>query len=156
MGEGASVAEVAERLALALNGAGMQRMVARVMAAFLFSDEESLTAADLKDRLDASAGSISAAIGMLRTVALIEPAVVPGSRRAHFRMRDDAWATLMTGQNAVLGLMQEIAEEGLTCVGPDSPARGRLREMGDFYRYLQAELPLLIERWHASRSTGQG
>ncbi len=142
---------VAEKLALALNEAGMQRMVARVMAAFLFSDADSLTAGDLQERLDASAGSISAAIGMLRTVALVEPAAVPGSRRAHFRMRDDAWSTLMTGKNATLELMQQIAEEGLAHIDPGSPAHGRLTEMAAFYRYLQVELPALMDRWHASR-----
>lgn len=147
----ADVDAVAEKLALALNEAGMQRMVARVMAAFLFTDSVSLTAGDLQDKLDASAGSISAAIGMLRTVALVEPAVIPGSRRSHFRMRDDAWATLMTGKNATLGLMQEIAQEGLTHVDPSSPAHDRLTEMADFYRFLEVELPALMDRWHASR-----
>jgi DNA-binding transcriptional regulator GbsR (MarR family) len=147
----ADVEAVAEKLALALNEAGMQRMVARVMAAFLFTDADSLTARDLQEQLDASAGSISAAIGMLRAVALVEPAVVPGSRRSHFRMRDDAWSTLMTGKNATLGLMQEIAVEGLTHVDPGSPAHGRLTEMADFYRYLEVELPALMDRWHATR-----
>ncbi len=141
-------AEVAERLAMALNEAGMQRMVARVLAAFLFSDQESVTAGELGEQLDASAGSISAAITMLRTVALIEPTPVPGSRRAHYRMRDDAWATLMTNQNAMLALMLEVAEDGLAHTHPGSPAAARLRQMGSFYRHLLAELPALIERWH--------
>lgn len=66
-------------------------------------------------------------------------------------MRDDAWSTLMTGKNATLGLMQEIAQEGLVHVDPSSPAHGRLREMADFYRYLEVALPALMDRWHASR-----
>jgi DNA-binding transcriptional regulator GbsR (MarR family) len=143
--------KVAERMALALNQAGMQRMVARVLAAFLFSERESETAADLGERLGASAGSISAAIGMLRTVALIEPAPVPGSRRTHYRMRDDAWATLMTSQNATIQLMQEVAEAGLASTPEDSPATARLRRMRDFYAYLLAELPALIDRWRESQ-----
>lgn len=51
--------EVAERLALALNQAGMQRMTARVLAAFLFSERESVTAGELAEQLGVSAGSIS-------------------------------------------------------------------------------------------------
>jgi len=143
--------EVAERLALALNQAGMQRMVARVLAAFLFSDRESVTAAELGEQLGASAGSISAAITMLRTVGLIEPAPVPGSRSAHYRMRDDAWATLMSGQNAMIEVMQDVAEAGLASAPAGSPAVTRLRRMRDFYAYLFAELPALIERWHEKR-----
>jgi DNA-binding transcriptional regulator GbsR (MarR family) len=143
--------EVAERLALALNQNGMQRMIARVLAAFLFSDQESVTAAELGEQLGASAGSISGAITMLRTVGLIEPAPVPGSRRAHFRMRDDAWATMMSSQNAMVQAMQEIAEAGVANTPPGSPAARRLERMRDFYAYLFAELPALIERWRAQR-----
>jgi DNA-binding transcriptional regulator GbsR (MarR family) len=145
--------EVAERLALALNQNGMQRMIARVLAAFLFSDQESVTAAELGEQLGASAGSISGAITMLRTVGLIEPAPVPGSRRAHFRMRDDAWATMMSSQNAMVQVMQEIAETGVASTPPGSPAARRLERMRDFYAYLFAELPALIERWHAQQDT---
>lgn len=149
-GQGAA-SVVGERLALALNQAGMQRMIARVLAAFLFSDRNSLTAAELAEQLGASAGSISAAIKMLRTVALIEPAPVPGSRRDHYRMRDDAWATLMTSQNAMITMMGDIAEAGLAAVPEGSPARRRLEQMQNFYAYLLRELPALIERWHAAR-----
>ena len=145
--------EVAERLALALNQNGMQRMIARVLAAFLFSDRESVTAAELGEQLGASAGSISGAITMLRTVGLIEPAPVPGSRRAHFRMRDDAWATMMSSQNAMIQVMQEIAEAGIASAPPDSPAARRLERMRDFYAYLFAELPALIDRWKEQQDT---
>lgn len=57
---------------------------------------------------------------MLRTVALVEPAV-----------------------------------EGLTYVDPGSPAHGRHAEMADSYRYLEVELPALMDRWHASRGERQ-
>lgn len=144
--------EVAERLALALSEAGMQRMVARVLAAFLFSDQESLTAGELGEQLGASAGSISGAITMLRTVALIEAAPVPGSRKAHYWMRDDAWATLMTSQNAVMALMGEIAATGLAATPEGSPAARRLAQMQDFYAYMLSELPAMIERWQRARA----
>ena len=145
--------EVAERLALALNQNGMQRSVARVLAAFLFSERESVTAAELGERLGVSAGSISGAITMLRTVGLIEPAPVPGSRRAHYRMRDDAWATMMSSQNAMVQVMQDIAEEGIKSAAPGSPAARRLERMRDFYAYLFAELPALIARWQGTQSS---
>jgi DNA-binding transcriptional regulator GbsR (MarR family) len=144
-----------EQLALALNQAGMQRMIARTLAAFLFSDRESVTAGDLGQQLGASAGSISNAITMLRTVGLIEQVPAPTSRRDHYRMRADAWATLMTSKNAMMDLMLEVADAGLATIEPDGPAARRLRGMRDFYAYMLAELPALIERWHATRPPGQ-
>ncbi|MGH3907074.1 MAG: GbsR/MarR family transcriptional regulator [Pseudonocardiaceae bacterium] len=143
--------DVAERLALALNQGGMQRMTSRVLAAFLFSDRDSVTAGDLAAQLGASAGSISAAIKMLTTVALIEKTPVPASRRDHYRMRDDAWATLMSTQNTMITMMREVAETGLAATTEDSPAAVRLRQMRDFYAYMLSELPALIDRWHASQ-----
>jgi len=152
---GGGASQVSERLALALHQAGMQRMIARVLAAFLFSDRESVTAGELAEQLGASAGSISAAIKMLRTVALIEPAPVPGSRRDHYWMRDDAWATLMTSQNAMITIMQEVAEAGLATIPEHSPAAARLRQMRDFYGYMLTELSTLIARWHQMQERGR-
>jgi DNA-binding MarR family transcriptional regulator len=150
---GSGLPEAGERLALVLNQAGMQRMIARTLAAFLFSDRESVTAGDLGQQLGASAGSISAAVTMLRTVGLIEQVPAPASRRDHYRMRPDAWATLMSSKNAMIGLMREIADAGLAGVAADGPAAARLRGMRDFHAYLLAELPALIDRWHEARST---
>ncbi|MEJ3655104.1 MarR family transcriptional regulator [Actinomycetes bacterium KLBMP 9759] len=146
------MAAVAEQLAMSLSAAGLQRMHARVLAAFLFSDDDTLTAHRLAEQLGASAGSISAAITMLRTVALIEQVPVPGSRRDHFRLRPGAWATLMTSQNAIIEVMCEVGDRGLAVVAPDSPAHTRLREMRDFYTFLLAELPVLLDRWRARRA----
>ncbi len=138
--------DAAERLALALARTGLQRMVARVLAVLLFTDSEAVTASELAERLGASAGSISTALGMLRTVALIEQVPAAG-RSARFRLRDDAWATLMSSQNAVLGVLADVADQGLGQVPPDGLAAVRLRRMRSFYTFLLAELPALVVRW---------
>jgi hypothetical protein len=43
-----------------------------------------------------------------------------------------------------------LLEGGLAEVEP-GPARDRLAEMADFFRFLQAELPVLWQRWQQSR-----
>ncbi|MGC4885602.1 GbsR/MarR family transcriptional regulator [Micromonospora sp. DT227] len=137
----------AEKLALTLAEGGLQRMTARVLAALLFTEQETMTAGEIAETLAISSGSVSTAIKSLGTVGLIERVPAPGSRREHFRLRDGAWATLMSGQNAMIGSMREAAEEGITVAGEGSLAGGRLTEMRDFYDYLWRELPVLIERW---------
>jgi DNA-binding transcriptional regulator GbsR (MarR family) len=141
--------EAAERLALTLAAGGMQRMTARVMCALLFAEQESVTAGELAERLAISPGTVSTAVKSLTTVALIERVPAPGSRREHFRFRDGAWAIMMSSQNEVIKTMQEAANEGIEAVGEDSVAGRRLVEMRDFYAYLMAELPAVIDRWHA-------
>jgi DNA-binding transcriptional regulator GbsR (MarR family) len=141
----------AERLALTLAQGGLQKATARVLAAFMFADEDSVTAPDLAERLGISSGSVSGAIKMLSTVGLIERAPAPGSRREHYRMREGAWATLMSAQNGMVQAMFEAADRGIEAAGEDSPAARRLDEMRDFYGFMFRELPALIERWRTER-----
>jgi DNA-binding transcriptional regulator GbsR (MarR family) len=149
----ADTAEAAEHMALGFVQGGMQKATARVLAAFMFADEDSVTAPDLAERLGISSGSVSGAIKMLSTVGLIERAPAPGSRREHYRVREGAWATLMSTQNGMVQFMFEAADRGIEAAGPDSPATRRLEEMRDFYAYMFRELPALIERWRAGRDS---
>lgn len=141
----------AERLALALTEGGMQRMPARVLSAFLFTDRPSLTMGELAGELGVSAGSVSDAVRMLSTVGLIERVPSPGSRRDHYRMRQDAWPTLFSKQNAIVRVMLEAAEDGVAATTAQSPARHRLVQMRDFYEFMLRELPALVARWDEQR-----
>lgn len=141
----------AERLALVLTNHGLQRMTARVLATLLFTDQPSVTMGELADTLDASAGAISGALKMLTSVGLAERVPAPASRRDHFRLRDDAWAILFTNQNETISAMQSAADAGIAVTDSHSPARQRLTQMRDFYAFLMAEIPALLERWHQQR-----
>jgi DNA-binding transcriptional regulator GbsR (MarR family) len=144
----------AEHFALTLTQYGLQRMTARVMAALLFTQQDTMTAGDIGAQLGVSSGAMSGAIKNLTELGMIERVPAPGSRREHFRFRDGAWAILMSKQNMVLTLMTEAAEDGIKAAGPDSPAGQRLADMRDFYAYMLSEMPALIERWRSR--TGRG
>ncbi|WP_433356915.1 GbsR/MarR family transcriptional regulator [Microtetraspora malaysiensis] len=144
--------QAAERLALTLAEGGLQRMAARTLAVFLFTEQQSVTAGEIAERLDASAGAVSGAVKALLTVGLIERLPAPGSRREHYRLRDDAWATLFTSQNTVIQAMLDAAETGIAATAPDGPAHRRLADMRDFYTFLLGELPALLDRWHQQRT----
>ncbi len=152
----ADTTEAAERMALTLTQSGMQKATARVLAALLFAESASVTAPELAEQLGISSGSVSGAIKMLSTVGLIERVPAPGSRREHYRLRDGAWATLMSAQNGVVKAMFEAADQGIAATGPDSAAARRLGEMRDFYGFMFRELPALVERWRAERARSSG
>jgi DNA-binding transcriptional regulator GbsR (MarR family) len=141
----------AEELALTLTRNGLQRMTARVLAVLLFTEQESITAGEIGEKLGASAGSVSTAIRSLTEVGLIERVPAPGSRREHYRCPDDAWARLMSTQNQTVRAMLHAAERGLDTVGRDGVAGRRLATMHDFYTHLMRELPAVIERWRTRR-----
>ncbi|WP_235921630.1 GbsR/MarR family transcriptional regulator [Lentzea tibetensis] len=143
--------DAAEHLALALTQSGMQRMAARVLAAFLFTDEPSLTAGDVAKQLDASAGSLSGAIKLLDALGMVERVPVPSSRSEHFRMRAEPWADLYSKQNTVIDLILQSTDRGIAAVD-DGPARQRLEHMRDFYTFMLSEIPALLERFEARRA----
>lgn len=148
MPKSADLQQEAERLALVLSSHGMQRMPARVLATLLFTEQPSVTMAELADTLQASAGSISGSLKMLTSVGLAERVPAAASRRDHFRLRDDAWATLFTTQNETLAAMQAAADAGISATDRSGPAHHRLTQMRDFYAFLMAEIPAVLDRWH--------
>jgi DNA-binding transcriptional regulator GbsR (MarR family) len=139
--------QAAERLALALTEGGLQRMAARTLAVFLFTDQETVTMGEIADQLGVSAGSVSGALKSLLSVGLLERLPAPGSRREHYRMRDDAWATLFSTQNTLTQTMLHAAEIGIKNTAPQDPAHRRLIQMRDFYQFMLQEIPTLLHRW---------
>jgi len=143
-----------EQLALTLTQHGLQRMTARVLAALLFSDADTITAGEIADELHASAGSVSTAIKMLSSTGLIERVPAPGSRREHYRFPDDGWARLMSTQNQMLQVMQDSAQQGIARIVNNTRAVQRLTVMRDFHAHLQRELPAVIARFDGSNLSG--
>ncbi|CAL9644105.1 GbsR/MarR family transcriptional regulator [Streptomyces sp. enrichment culture] len=137
----------AEKLALTLAQSGMQKTTARVMTALLYTEQDTMTAADLCEELSISSGAVSTAIKQLIPVGLVERVPAPGSRRDHYRFREGAWATLMSQQNAMLDVMLGAAKDGIDAARAGSPTARRLHEMQDFYAYMAREMPTLIENW---------
>jgi DNA-binding transcriptional regulator GbsR (MarR family) len=140
--------EVAEELALVLATHGMQRMTARVLAALLFTEQPTMTAGEIGERLQASSGAISGAIKMLTSVGLVERVPAPASRRDHYRLRDNAWAVQYTNQNEVTTAVIKAAEAGIDATKGGSLARRRLTQMRDFYTFLMEEIPAVLDRWY--------
>ncbi|WP_225878907.1 GbsR/MarR family transcriptional regulator [Spongiactinospora rosea] len=147
--------EAAERLALVLTEGGLQRMSARTLAVFLFTDSEAVTMGDIAERLAVSAGSVSGAVRALASTGLIERLPAPGSRREHYRLRQDAWPTLFSTQNTVVRVMLQAAETGIAATASGDPAHARLTQMRDFYQFLLGELPGLLERWKQAQAPHQ-
>ncbi|MBE1877559.1 MarR family transcriptional regulator [Myceligenerans sp. TRM 65318] len=148
--------DAAERLALTLAQGGMQKSTARVLTALLYTEQDTMTSADLREQLQISSGGVSAAVKQLLPIGFIERVPAPGSRRDHYRFRSGAWAGLMSQQNEVLRTMTAAAEEGLAAAPDESATAERLREMQDFYTYMSEQMVPLIERWREQYEARQG
>jgi DNA-binding transcriptional regulator GbsR (MarR family) len=149
------VARFVERFAAALTDAGMPRMPARVFAALLSTDSGRLTAAELGAQLQSSAGGISGAVRYLIQTQLVDREHEPGSRRDHYRVRDDVWHTATARTDRVMDRLRAVLSEGVAALGDETPAGVRLTETLEFFAFLQKEMPALVERWQQIRS-GRG
>lgn len=142
--------DVMERMALTLAARGMQRMTARTLALFVFTEQATLTMQDARATLTASTGSVSTAVRSLIGAGLVERVPATG-RRDHYRLRADAWERLFTSENTILVDLIELSAAGVKGSSPGGAAAERLRRMHDFHEYLAEELPRLVERFRAER-----
>ena len=131
---------------------GFPAMPARVLMALTASDAGRLTSEELTSILGISAGAVSGAIGYLVTLGFVRRAAVSGSRR-HLYVLPEAtpwYASTLTRPN-VYGHTVGVLERGVRSLPEDSPARARVEEMTEFFRFLERRMPVLLEEWIAER-----
>lgn len=141
------VREYVERAAALLTGAGFPRMPARVLMT-LTAAETGLTAAELADRLDASAAAVSGAVRYLQTLAMLNRVSIPGSRRDLYVLPHNAWYAASMAEGRIFDAMVTMSEAAVDSVGGlESDAGQRVQEMADFMRFIQHRLPELLGEW---------
>ncbi|GGM63546.1 MarR family transcriptional regulator [Longimycelium tulufanense] len=143
----AAVSRFIERFASALVEAGIPRMPARVFTALMSSDSGRLTAAELAEQLRVSPAAISGAVRYLGQVNLVTREREPGSRRDHYQVHDNVWYEAILRRDQILHRWESILREGLTALGPATPAGVRVNVTLEFFEFLQRELPAVLARW---------
>jgi DNA-binding transcriptional regulator GbsR (MarR family) len=142
-----------ERFASALMDAGMPRMPARVFVALLATDDGRLTAAEMAEQLHVSPAAISGALRYLQQVNVLTRERRPGSRRDHYRLLDDSWYEMTLRREQVMARWIAAGNEGIDALGAGTPAGRRMTESVEFFEFVRAELPALLDRWRAQRGS---
>lgn len=144
----ATIRAFVENFSLMLAERGVPRMAARVSTVMMAAEEDSLTAADLAERLGVSPAAVSGALKYLLHVGLFERESIPNSRRDRYRFGDDNW---YSASILKMDFMDRIADEVDKAVdsvgGPETHAGRRMAEMSGFYRFVTGELHHMYERW---------
>jgi DNA-binding transcriptional regulator GbsR (MarR family) len=137
-----------EEVALGFERQGLFRMAGRVVGWLLICDPPEQTFGQIAEVLQASKGSISAAMKFLVPAGLVERISRPGVRRDYYRCRPGAWAELARDQSRLYDDFRKLAQRGLELLA-DAPAerRERLQGMHDLYAWLEREMPALWDRW---------
>lgn len=146
-----------ERLALLFADWGFPRMAARVLFALMTAEGPGLTANELAERLDASAAAISGAVRYLGQLGFVVREPVPGSRRDLYRLRDHTWYAGTATALQIYDVIISAADDVLGAVGgPESTVGERVTDMRDFFAFLRARIPGLLDEWQADRQAQSG
>jgi DNA-binding IclR family transcriptional regulator len=114
---------------------GLARMMSRVLAALYISDTGTLTAADLVKHLQISPATISKSIAFLESQELVRRER-DERRRERYTVDNELWyQSTITSARANIRLA-EIARQGVTVLGPGTPAAVRLESVARFTDYV--------------------
>lgn len=144
-------ARFVEDVSVFLSGMGIPRMPARVFALLLSSDEETLTAGDLAERLRVSPAAISGAVRQLTAMHLVRRSRAPGERKDRFGIVPHVWESAMSLETTAYQPLITMCERALAGVDFGEAPRQRIEETRDFMAFLLEEMPRLMEKWRAER-----
>jgi len=145
--DSAAVRDFIESFTSQLTQAGFPRTPARIFVALLTSDSSRLTAAELADLLQTSPASVSGGVRYLIQVGLVTAEGEPGSRRQHYRMPTDVWDEIVRLRNRQFARWVTELRDGVSALGPQTPAGSRLAETVRYFDFLSTEMSGLLTRW---------
>jgi DNA-binding MarR family transcriptional regulator len=149
----AEISQFVERFAGVLANSGVPTMSARVMARMLVSPTGTMTASELAESLKISQPAVSGAVRQLIQVSFITRERLPGSRKDHYRIRDDVFAAILERRNSHLGEWESSVLSGVDLFGPDTVVGQRLTANAEFFAFIREDLNQLIKNWRAGHPT---
>ncbi|WP_020384764.1 GbsR/MarR family transcriptional regulator [Kribbella catacumbae] len=143
----AEISQFVERFAGVLANSGVPTMSARVMARMLVSPTGTMTAAELAEALQISQPAVSGAVRQLIQVSFITRERLPGSRKDHYRIREDVFAAILERRNSALGEWESSVRSGADLFGAKTVVGDRLAEAAEFFAFIRADLDQLVNSW---------
>ncbi|MGW6982667.1 helix-turn-helix domain-containing protein [Streptomyces sp. NPDC054932] len=140
-----AVREYEEAFTTVLMQAGTPKMMARVMSCLYITDSGSLTASELVQRLQVSPASISKAIAFLEGQGLVRRERDERRRERYF-VDDDVWYQATIASARANALIIETARQGVSILGPDTPAANRLENIARFMDFVSEGITRAAEQ----------
>ncbi|MFH8347425.1 helix-turn-helix domain-containing protein [Streptomyces sp. NPDC018045] len=134
-----AVREYEEVLTTVIMQAGLPKMTSRVLTCLYTTDAGSLTASELVQRLQVSPASISKAITLLENQGLIRRER-DERRRDRYIVDDDVWYQASIASARSNALIIETARQGVSILGPGTPAAARLEGVARFLDFVSESM----------------
>ena len=132
---------------------GLSPAAARILGMLLVADETEHTFEEIQSELGLSKSAVSNGLNHLLVTRSIEYITKPGDRRRYFRSALSAFPSHLSHKMKDMLEIMHILKEVHTQRTPDTEEFNRhLAELVDFMGFINKEIPLLIEKWKASRA----
>ncbi|MET8865644.1 helix-turn-helix domain-containing protein [Nonomuraea sp. NPDC004580] len=134
-----AVREYEETFTTVFMQSGLPKMTARVLACLFTTDSGSLTAAELAAHLQVSPASVSKAVTFLESQGLIRRER-DERRRERYVVDDDVMYQSTMASARSTAHLGEIARQGVSILGPGTPAAARLENIARFVDFVSESI----------------
>jgi DNA-binding transcriptional ArsR family regulator len=134
-----AVREYEETFAAVFMQSGLPTMTARTLAGLYTTDTGSLSAAEITARLQVSPASVSKAIAFLEAQGLVRRERDEGRRERYVVDDDVLYQSTMASARSTAQL-GEIARQGVSVLGPGTPAAARLENIARFVEFVSESI----------------
>ncbi|MEV4557131.1 helix-turn-helix domain-containing protein [Kitasatospora sp. NPDC049285] len=124
---------------------GLSKIGARVLVALYTTDEGSLTASELVQRLQVSPATISKSVAFLEGQGLIRRER-DERRRERYIADDDVWYQATLASVRANAQVVDAARQGVAVLGPDTPAGARLENIARYLGFVSETLARAAEQ----------
>ncbi|MEU1852732.1 helix-turn-helix domain-containing protein [Streptomyces sp. NPDC019990] len=124
-----------ETLTTVFMQSGMPKMMSRVLVCLYTTDDGTLTASELVQRLQVSPASVSKAITFLESQGLVRRER-DERRRERYVVGEDVWYQAMIASARALAQVVEVSRQGVGVFGPGTPAGTRLENVARFLDFV--------------------
>jgi DNA-binding transcriptional ArsR family regulator len=143
--DAAAVDDYEEAFTTVLMQSGLPKMAARVQARLYTSDSGSLTASELVQRLRVSPATVSKSIALLENLGLVRRER-DERRRERYVVDADVWYQSMIASAQANTLFAETARQGVSVLGPGTPAAVRLENIARFVDFVAESIVRAAEQ----------
>ncbi|MFH0990773.1 MAG: MarR family transcriptional regulator [bacterium] len=141
-------------MGIVLERTGIPRIAGKIFSYLILSAKTEVSTDELMEGLHASRGSISTMTRMLIQMGLVDRVGISGERKDYFRIRPGTMTNVIKAKMATIIEFHTVIEHGLSLVQQkNTVAYTRLKEMHEFYSFIEREFPSLFERWEEYQKT---
>jgi hypothetical protein len=115
---------------------GLPPITGRILGWLMICEPAEQSAADIAAGIKASRASMTANIRYLTATGLVRRYTRAGDRTAYYRLDDQAWKTAVRQRIEGMSAFEDVLDQGLHLIGPDTDRASRLRAAQEVYHWV--------------------